>query len=178
MKDREPNALDRMSKWIDRSLNITEKLLIGAASFAAVAMMFHITADVLSRYLLNAPFASTIQVVSGYYMVLVSFFALMHAERHGGHIVVELFTQRLPRRYAARLEGLVGLIVFAYLVLLTWKTGEEAVHRMIEGEVWEIAGGYLSIWPSRWFVPIGCGFLAAHVLLQAARALVTRPHSE
>jgi len=134
-------------------------------------MMLHVCADVFSKYLFNAPFTSTLQVVSGYYMVLISFFPLALVGREGGHIMVELFTRRLSRRATLRLDGAVGFVTLAYVLLLTWKTTEEALRRTAEGELWEIATGYLAIWPSRWFAPIGFGLLAIYVLLRIFRDL-------
>lgn len=155
--------------WLDRAESIARSAMVGVAACAAGVMMLHITADVFSRYFLNAPFESTIQVVSAYYMVIISLAPLAYVAHHGGHIFVELFTQKLPPLAVNLLDAVMGLIVFAYLFMLTWQTGIEAVQRSVEGEVWEIASGYMAVWPSRWLVPIGCGVMGVHVLLRSVR---------
>lgn len=154
---------------IDRALGVVRALMVGGAACAAAMMMLHITADVFSRYFLNAPFENTITIVSAYYMVFISLAPLAYVAHHGGHIFVELFTQHLPARVLLRMDAVLGLVMFAYLVLLTWQTGGEAVRRSVEGEVWEVASGYMSVWPSRWLVPLGCGVLGLHVLLTSVR---------
>lgn len=166
-----------MIAWLDRAIAFARSLLVGLAAIAAAVMMLHITADVFCRYFLDAPFASTIQVVSAYYMVLISAAPLAYVAHHEGHIFVELFTLRLPQRYVMRLDGAVGLILFAYLAVLTWQTGKEALRRTVNGEVWEIAGGYIDVWPSRWLIPVGCAVMGLYVLARALRELSGVPRS-
>lgn len=161
-----------MLAQLDRAIALARGALLALGAAAAGVMMLHITADVLSRYFLNAPFASTIQVVSAYYMVLVSLAPLAYVAHHEGHILVELFTLRLSARAIRRLDAAVGFVVVGYLGLLTWQNTIEALRRTREGEVWEIAGGYLTVWPMRWVVPVSCAVMAAYVLLRSIRELL------
>ena len=47
---------------------------IGGA--ALILMMLHIAADVVARYIFNAPLHGTVEIVSAYYMVAVVFLPL------------------------------------------------------------------------------------------------------
>ncbi len=53
-----------------------------------VLMMLHVTADVVGRYLFNAPLTGTIVIVGHYYMIIVVFIALGVAEEKNSHISV------------------------------------------------------------------------------------------
>ena len=76
-------------------------------------MMVHITIDVIGRVVFNNPFDATIEVVSAYYMVAVSFLPLAYISRHEGQIIVELFTRNLRKRPMLRLELLVNVVTLA-----------------------------------------------------------------
>jgi TRAP-type C4-dicarboxylate transport system permease small subunit len=127
-------------------------------------MMMHVTLDVAGRVLFNLPLPSTIEIVSGYYMVAITFLPLAYVSRGEGQIVVELFTRGLSARSLLRFSVVVNAITIAYLSLVTWKTAEMAIEQTLEGENWESASGFISIWPSRWALPIGFGTMAVFIL--------------
>ena len=143
--------------------------LFALAGFVTIAMMLHVVADVFSKHFFNTPIWGTLETVSGYYMVIVVFFPLAYVARTEGHIIVELFTRNLPPRKLARLDGVIGIITFLFMLLFTWLTGEEAIRRTIQGEVWDIADGNMIIWPSRWVLPIGAAAMTAYVLIRVIK---------
>lgn len=143
--------------------------IIGAVFL--VAMMLHICADVAGRVAFNQPLEATTEIVSAYYMVAAVFLPLAYVQGHGGHIFVEIFTRKLSPRRLALLDAGVGLTTLAYLAALIWASGSEALRRTIEGESWQTALGYLDIWPTRWFVPIGACVMAVLVVAKIGRDL-------
>jgi TRAP-type C4-dicarboxylate transport system permease small subunit len=136
------------------------------ACFGGVLMMVHITIDVIGRVVFNNPFDATIEVVSAYYMVAVSFLPLAYISRHEGQIIVELFTRKLRKRPMLRLELLVNVVTLAYLLLFAWQTTLGAIERSISNEMWETAAGFLEVWPSRWLLPAGLIVMALFVLFR------------
>ena len=44
-----------------------------------------------------------------------------------------------------------------YVSIFAWQTGLRAVQQTRAGEVWEAAGGFIPVWPSRWMLPIAAG---------------------
>ena len=154
--------MDRLARVIDIPINF----LMWLSCFVGMLMMLHITADVTGRVLFNHPLEGTIEIVSGYYMVAVSFLPLAYISRHEGHIIVELFTRGLAARQLLRLEVAVNIATIAYLTMFAWKSGEEAYFQTLSGEVWETATGFVDIWPSRWMLPIGCAVMAVYLILR------------
>lgn len=134
------------------------------AGIAMLAMMLHIVADVVGRMVFNHPLNGTTEIVSGYDMVIVIFFPLAYVTRHGGHIMVELFTRKWPKRRIAALDAAVGAICLALVVWFTWETVTAAVIAFDQNEQWETAADLVTIWPSRWFLPIGLGLMAVYML--------------
>ena len=154
--------MDKIARAIDLSMNF----LMWLACFVGLLMMLHITADVTGRVLFNHPLEGTIEIVSGYYMVAVSFLPLAYISRHEGHIFVELFTRGLSETRLLRLETAVNIVSAAYLSVFAWKTGEEAIYQTSSREMWETATGFVDIWPSRWMLPIGCAVMAIYLVLR------------
>ena len=138
------------------------------AAVALVAMMLHVNLDVLGRYLFNAPLPMTTEVVSAYYMVAVVFLPLAAIEWRDGHISVEIVTQFIGDRTRTLLLLLTGLLSAAYFAAITWRTWLVAVDKYELGEF--ITGvAVLSIWPTRFLVPLGCGLIVVVLVIKAAR---------
>lgn len=122
--------------------------------------MMHVTIDVAGRVIFNCPLSGTIEIVSGYYMVAITFLPLAYISRAEGQIVVELFTRGLSTRSLWRFERIIDVVTFAYLTLVTWNTAEMAIEQTLDGEKWDSATGFIDIWPSRWALPLGFGTMA------------------
>lgn len=140
---------------INRLLNRAIDALMWLACLCGALMMVHITIDVFSRNLLNAPIPGTIEIVSAYYMVAIAFFPLAYASREEGQIFVELFTQKIPPKPLARLDAIVAMATGTYIAVFAWASTVVAVAKTEEGEVRETAAGFMDVWPSRWFLAIG-----------------------
>ena len=134
-------------------------------------MMSHIVLDVGARVLFNSPFDGTTEIVSGYYMVAVIFFPLAYVTHHEGHITVELFTRGLPPRRLAGLEVAIGVISLGFLAWFTWESVTAAYVSLLENEEWETADDLVTIWPSRWFIPIGLALMTAYLVYRTADSL-------
>ncbi|MYZ46355.1 TRAP transporter small permease subunit [Propylenella binzhouense] len=140
-----------IGKILDRLVDV----LMWIGCLASALMMVHIAVDVFCRNVLNAPLDGTLEIVSSYYMVTIAFFPLAYVSRSGGQILVDLFTSQMPRRPRARLDTVVYVATAIYLALFLWRSYVTALAKTRQGEVWESAGGFLSVWPSRWIVVVG-----------------------
>ena len=158
-----------MSFWdrIDRLVNQAGGALAFAGAAAIVLMMLHICVDVTGRYFFNHPLPGTLETVTYYYMVMVTALPFAYVTRSQGQIVVEMFTNWLPRRWLDLLEAIVGLVVLLYVGVFAWKTGQEAVVKTVLGEVRNVGSTQIVVWPTRWFPPLGFGVMGCAVLLRA-----------
>ncbi len=154
---------------------MARKVLEGAADLltwiggvALLLMMLHITADVTARFLFNSPLHGTVEIVPTYYMVAAVFLPLAMIERLNAHIVVELVSQHLPRRAQEIQIALVALVSAAYFGAFTWQTWGDAVQKY---EVREMSLGNVAVtvWPTRFYVPIGCGLITVLLVYKAVR---------
>ena len=141
-------------------------LLIVAACIGVVLMMLHVVADVAGKFFFSFPVEGTVETVEIYYMVMVVFLPFAYVTRTTGQIEVELFTRNLRGRKLAILEVFLGIMILAYMILMTWKTGEDAIEKTQLGEIREAGVSFLRAWPSRWFPPIGSAVMSLVVLVR------------
>jgi TRAP-type C4-dicarboxylate transport system permease small subunit len=151
--------LDRLTGYASNSL-----AFIGAVGM--VLMVLHVVIDVTGRFVFNHPLTGTLETVTYYYMVMVTVLPFAYVTRRQGQIVVELFTSWLPARWLGLLEAGAASLMLVFLVVLTWKTGQEAIQKTLIGEVRQAGDGDLIAWPSRWFLPLGAGTMACAVALR------------
>ncbi|NEW88359.1 MULTISPECIES: TRAP transporter small permease [Rhodopseudomonas] len=165
---------------LGRLLGYASALLAWIGGIALVMMMLHIAADVVARYVFNAPLHGTVEIVSSYYMVAVVFLPLAMIERANGHIVVELATRHLPGSVQNVLIGVVALLSAAYFGAFAWQTGGDAIKKYEIGEQ-ALGTVAVTVWPTRFFLPVGCGMIALVLVYKAIRLFrgerkVLQPH--
>lgn len=150
-------------------LNRIMDVLVGAVTVLAglciVAMMVHVTADVIGRYVFNTPLPGTITFVSAYYMVGAAFLALPLAERRGAHINVELVSDLLPRRLQLVLALAARLLTAAVVGLVALRTVQEAGAKAAIGATVQQGAITIPTWPSYFLVPVGCALMMLAALV-------------
>ena len=157
-----------MELWarFDRLVGQAGGALVLIGTGAMLLMMLHIVVDVTGRYFFNHPLPGTLESVTYYYMVMVTALPFAYVTRTQGQIVVEMFTNWLPKRWLELLEAIVGLLVLVYVGVIAWKSGQEAIVKTVLGEVRNVGSTQIVTWPTRWFVPFGFGVMGCAVLLR------------
>ena len=117
----------------------------------------HVTADVTGRTVFNRPLAGTTEIIAGWYMVAAAYLPWAYISRTDGHITVDMFTRFASPGFLAVLEILIKLLTILWVSVFTYQTFIRAVQQTRAGEVWEAAGGFILIWPSRWMLPVSGG---------------------
>jgi TRAP-type C4-dicarboxylate transport system permease small subunit len=156
------SILDRLLGWLDWPIHA----LLWASLIAGFVMMMHVTADVTGRTVFNHPLHGTTEIVSAYYMVAVAYLPWAFVARNNNHIVAEMFTRIGSARFSAWLEVAVKLATLAYTAVFTWQTGVRAIHQTRAGEVWQAAGDFIAVWPTRWMLPVAAGLMTLYLILR------------
>jgi len=155
--------------WITSVVRTVDRALISIAAIGLVAMMVHISLDILSSLIFNAPISVTSAIVTNYYMIAVAFLPILAAEYRGNHISVNLLTVLLPEGVRLKLETLVIAITAGVYLLLTAQSWQQALHKLsINASVVEQVGK-IPVWPSFFFLPLAFGTMA---LLLIARVVL------
>ena len=149
--------------------------LIDAATLvggiAVLLMILHITADVVAKYVFNAPLPGTIAIVSTYYMVAVVFIPLAFAERRSGHISVEVLTRLLPGRAQRGLSAVAAAYSALIFGLLAWRGFGEAMNKTAIGTFIIEQDTRIDTWPAFWLLPLGAGLMVAALVFKLLRYL-------
>ena len=136
--------------------------LIGGAILVLMALQIGI--DVFMRNFAGAGLPATTDLVSKYYMIVVSFLPVAYAEVQRRHVEASIFTDMMPRWTHGAIYFLgFALSLVAYL-LLAWGTGKEAMVQTSRGAYVEAGAIYFLTWPGYWILPV-CFSLMALVLV-------------
>ncbi|MEM5495643.1 TRAP transporter small permease [Hoeflea sp. AS16] len=150
---------------ISRISNHVAHFLAIVAALALLLMMLHVTADVIGKYVFNAPIPGTAEVVASYYMVAAVFLPLAWVEIREGSIIVELIYQMFGRRA----KTLCLLIATALSALfyggLAWLSFAPAVQAWRIGEIVEGAWRVV-IWPTKFLLPLGLALACLVMVLR------------
>lgn len=156
---------------IERAIRAVSSVVMALAAVALILMMLMVTLDVVGKYIFTAPVPVTLEMVSNYYMVAVVFLPMAAVELWSGHIHVELIHARLPRVGRRILDVTAHALAFLFFAMLTVFGWEVAMEKFEVGEY--LMGQYsLVIWPSRFLVPLGCGLIAALLILKTVRSAI------
>jgi TRAP-type C4-dicarboxylate transport system permease small subunit len=151
---------------IDRALRWLATAALWAGAVAILAMMAHVTADVLLKVTVSAPIMGTLEIVSFIYMVGCTFLPLAHVQLSRAFIVVELFTQNLKPRAVLILETALAPLGIFYLGMLAVMGAIRAWDKTGLGETQDATYFELPVWPMRWVLAISCGLAAIIALYQ------------
>jgi TRAP-type C4-dicarboxylate transport system permease small subunit len=159
------STVERLLRWLEIPIN----LLLWIALIAGFLMMMHVAADVTGRTAFNHPLQGTTEIVSGWYMVAICYLPWAWLTRHDNHIVAGIFERIGTAWFGYWVEVAVKIFMLVYVTTFAWQTALRAVAQTRAGEVWEAAGGFIPVWPSRWTLPIGAGLMAIYLVLRIIR---------
>jgi TRAP-type C4-dicarboxylate transport system permease small subunit len=126
---------------------------IGA--LAVVAMMLHISVDVLLRNLFRISMNTVPEIVARYYMTALAFLPLGWLELRRQMISVELIDFALSERMRRLSDVSVMLIASVVYGFLAWTNWEKALSETRVGTLVEIATYKMPVWHSFYFAPVG-----------------------
>ncbi len=130
--------------------------------------MLLISIDVLSRKLLNRPFAFTFELTE-IMLLLVGFLGLGYVTSKKRHIAVDILVPKLPDRVQdviMSFNSVAAIFLFGLISWQTWITAAEMWHR---GDMTEILK--LSIAPFIFIVSIGSSLMCIEWLIIFVRLL-------
>ncbi|MBL6427890.1 MULTISPECIES: TRAP transporter small permease [Maritimibacter] len=126
---------------------------IGA--FAVVAMMLHISLDVVLRNLFRISMNTVPEIVARYYMTALAFLPLGWLELRRQMISVELIDFALSERVRQYSDALVMVVASVIYGFLAWTNWDKALSETRVGTLVEIATYKMPVWHSFYFAPIG-----------------------
>ncbi|MDO6441437.1 TRAP transporter small permease [Marinobacter sp. 2_MG-2023] len=133
-------------------------------------MMLNVGLDVFLRYVSGRPLPLTLELVSYYYMVGITFIPLALVERHDGHIAVDLVVQFFPDLIQRLIKAVMSILGAGLFALMAWMTLKDALSKWDIGEY--VMGDYsLPIWPASFALPLGFILFALVLFLKGVLQL-------
>ena len=135
-----------------------------ASVFIIMFLMFFATAEIVGRYIFNAPVPGHVEIVE-LIMAGVVFFGIAYTERVGGHVRMELFVTRVLKgrgyHIAEAITAALSLFVYIFILIYTFKA---SVFAFQIGD--NTSYLYWPTWPSKFAVPLGSLFLCIRFLIE------------
>lgn len=138
-----------------RWIRFASRICVWLASLLVVVMIAHVFLEVASRLILRRPIPGTIEAVSYFYMVGVTFLPLGMVQLARENITVDLIDNVLPPKGRRFVEAVSVLITFGVVAVVAWASFEMAVRQTGHGEATLVAQYNVLIWPARWLLAAG-----------------------
>lgn len=136
-----------------------------------ILMVLQIVVDVFMRNIMGAGFPATAEVVSKYYMVIVSFLPIAFTECRRRHVEASIFTDMAPTK-AKPVFMLIGFVLsLGVYTLLTYGTIAEAMRQTSQGAYVEAGTMDFYTWPSYWILPISFGLMTIAMVIRVVSVL-------
>ena len=154
--------MDRLKTGIDYSV----RGLAAVSGVGILAMMLLTCADVMLRYLFNAPIEGTLDLTQ-MLMVIVVFFGLAYCGWTGGHVVVDLIRELLPKKVVVPLAVAVNAVGAAAMLAMAWESYQTSLTYMLTGETPMTV--LIPKYPFIWVAAFGALTYAAVLLFKTVR---------
>lgn len=156
-------------------VGLVQKAGLYLAMFLTLVMALHITAEIVGRRFFNYPLPGTIEIVSYFYMVSVSFLPLGYSQAVGEHVSADAFMAVIPRGLRLYAEWLGKMLSVVICVVLLWATTQMAIQQTQLGEAVKSAYFDIPVWWTRWLVPLG---LLSMVMVMLAQMFLPKEMRE
>jgi len=122
-------------KYLERFNIALNGLLMIIGGFTVLTLMTVATANVVLR-MVHAPYRGAYEVVSFLGAVVIAF-ALGYTEKRKGNIVVDILTERFPKKMQKGLEGVNYVISGTFFAVVSWQVYIWGMQVMESGELSE-----------------------------------------
>jgi len=130
------------------------KILMIIGSVAVLSLMSLATGNVVLRFFFSSPYRGAYEVV-GFLGAIVIAFALGYTQKRKDHIVVDILTERFPKRINRILDAINYFLTTIFFAIVSWqifvwgikiaKSGEvsETIKIIFHPFVYCVAAGFL-----------------------------------
>jgi TRAP-type C4-dicarboxylate transport system permease small subunit len=123
------NVLEKINVFLN-------KILMFAGSVAVLFLMSLATANVCLRFFFNAPYRGAYELV-GFSGAIVIAFALAYTQKRKDHIVVDILTEKFPKRLNRVLDGINYFVTTIFFAIVAWQVFVWGIKISKSGEVSE-----------------------------------------
>lgn len=151
-----------------------ERIGLGIAVLCVGLIMFIVSYDAVSRYVLRAPLPWAFELITYYMLLAATYLGVSATLQQGDHINIDLFRTMMSKRLRAIVDVIWSALAVLIFAIITYGSTVEMIHAWQRNE---FLPGYIT-WPA-WlsYLPIVLGF-GLLVLRLAAHALTLLVHGK
>ena len=123
-------------KYLEKINVFLNKILLILGSVAVLLLMSIATVNVVLRYPFKMPWRGAYEMV-GFLGAIVIAFALGYTQKRKDHIVVDILTERFPKRVNRVLDGINYFVTMIFFAIVSWQVFVWGTKIMKSGEVSE-----------------------------------------
>jgi TRAP-type C4-dicarboxylate transport system permease small subunit len=105
---------------LEKANDFLNKILMFVGSVAVLLLMSIATVNVVARFFFNAPYRGAYELV-GFMGAIVIAFALGYTQKRKDHIVVDILTEKFPKRVNKILDGVNYFITTIFFAIVSWQ---------------------------------------------------------
>ncbi len=148
-------------------VSLFDKKMAEFAGWVIIVMMLTISYDVAMRYIFGAPTTWSFEI-NRYMLIMVVFFGGPWALPAGGHVAVDIFTEKASEKGRALMEAATSLMAIVYMSMFFVESAAFTINAWTNNiKSTEYLGWPL--WPMRSFLVIGSFFLGLEFIFRFIR---------
>lgn len=163
--------------FLERTADRIAQALALVGAIGVLALLIHVSLDVITRNLLDRPIPATNEIVSRYYMVLIAFLPLAWVERRRAMISVEVLEALMSPGFRKVSDAVVALLATAIYGAIAWVTWADALKNWRIGSFVDVLGHQVPVWPTYFLPPAGFLLAATVTLLRVAQTFRKDPEA-
>lgn len=106
-------------KYLEALNNVLNRISMVLGGIAVLALMLLATGNVILR-ILHLPFRGTYEIVSFLGAVVIAF-ALGYTQKNRDHIVVDILTERFPKKLQTVIEAVADVVIMLFFGIVSWQ---------------------------------------------------------
>lgn len=122
-------------KYLDRTSIFLNKIFLIVGGIAVLALMSVATANVVLR-IFHIPFRGAYELVSFIGAIVIAF-ALGSTQQRKGHIVVDILTDKFPKKISKILDVVNHLVTMVFFAIVAWQIYRVGMQIWDSGELSE-----------------------------------------
>lgn len=142
---------------------------------AALLLLVLLASGNVALRLFHVPYAGTYEIVS-FLGALVTAGALAHTQRRRDHIMVDIVTDRFPKRVKRGLDAVSDLMAALLFGIASWQVWRWGDRIRVSGELSETL--QIKFYPFIYVTAAGFGLLTLVLAVQMLRALLRKGEGE
>lgn len=159
------------AKTVSSRLERISALLAYVGALALFVLMVLTTADVVGRYLFNAPILGVFEMTE--FLVLIMIFSFLgYTQSRKTHVSVDLVLAQFPEKIQTIVELFNHAVCLGLMALITWMGFRRALELLEVGEASPNLG--IPDYPFVFFLVLGCGIMCIEYVRDLIQLAVRR----